>query len=306
VGGTLVIAEASARHGAERVVYISTDKAVDPSCVMGATKRIGEYLMQSFSARYPRTRFCSVRFGNVLGSRGSVLPLFQQQIEAGGPVTVTHPDMERYFMTIAEAVKLVLQAATLADEKQSASAGIQGPYVLDMGAPVRIVDVAHKMILLLNGKRKDTFVIFTGLRPGEKLTEELFCHDERALSTSHPMIRVAGRNPESNGGAALPSGFRTSLHHLISLAEEDADPAAIVKALRLCVPTYVPLIQMPDLDVDAAHGLPIPLGEVVRPLDPPISIEIMRRSVPRGTERLVVGSRRRTTFDDVREPGTLK
>ena len=240
VRGTLVIAEASARHGAERVVYISTDKAVDPSSVMGATKRAGEYLMQYFSAKHPGTRFCSVRFGNVLGSRGSVLPLFRQQIEAGGPVTVTHPDMERYFMTIAEAVKLVLQAATLADETSDMPKGITGPYVLDMGSPVKIIDVAHKMILLLNGKGKDTFVIFTGLRPGEKLNEELFCHDERPVPTSHPMIRVAARDLGSTAFSALPRNFRTNLNHLIALAQQDAEPESIINALQSCVPTLRP------------------------------------------------------------------
>lgn len=279
VRGTFVIAEASAHHEVERVVYISTDKAVDPSCVMGATKRMGEYLMQSFSALYPRTLFCSVRFGNVLGSRGSVLPLFRQQIEAGGPVTVTHPDMERYFMTIAEAVKLVLQAAALADEMPAVSTGIQGPYVLDMGEPVKIVDVAHKMILLLNDKSQDMFVIFTGLRPGEKLTEELFCHDEQALPTSHPMIRVAARDPESSEVAALPSGFRTNLRHLISLAEEDAEPEAIVKALQLCVPSYVPLVQISSPDAEATRGpLSIALSNLTGPADAFQSIETMRRS----------------------------
>ena len=305
VRGTLVIAEASGRNEAERVVYISTDKAVDPSSVMGATKRIGEQLMQSFSVRYPHTHYSSVRFGNVLGSRGSVLPLFRQQIETGGPVTVTHPDMERYFMTISEAVKLVLQAAALADEMPATSAGTKGPYVLDMGAPVKIVDVAHRMILLLNGKSKDTFVIFTGLRPGEKLTEELFSQEECAMSTSHPMIRVVGRDPESNGGSALPDGFRTNLRHLISLAEQDADPDAIVEALQLCVPNYVPLHQVPSPGVKAPPDVDTALGDLPGPALLPRLIENSHSSVPRGTAGILV-SQPQVTFDDVREPGTLK
>ena len=273
VRGTLVIAEAAGRYGAERVVYISTDKAVDPSCVMGATKRVGEYLMQHLSARYPDTHFCSVRFGNVLGSRGSVLPLFQQQIEAGGPVTVTHPDMERYFMTIAEAVRLVLQAGALATEVPVSSTGIQGPFVLDMGDPVKIVDVAHKMIVLLNGKNKDTFVIFTGLRPGEKLTEDLFCRGERALPTSHPMVRLAVRDRESSRNGALPSGFRSNLRHLISLAEQDAPAPAIIEALRLCVPTYVPLVWNTDSHVDASFGGAVDTDELAGRLDQPDAVE---------------------------------
>jgi FlaA1/EpsC-like NDP-sugar epimerase len=280
VRGTLVIAEAAAHHGAERVVYISSDKAVDPSCVMGATKRVGEYLMQLLSARHPHTRFCSVRFGNVLGSRGSVLPLFQQQIEAGGPVTVTHPDMERYFMTIPEAVRLVLQAAALAEEVPVSSTGIQGPFVLDMGAPVKIVDVAHKMILLLNGTNKDTFVIFTGLRPGEKLAEDLFCHDERALPTSHPMIRLAARDWQSSTNGALPSGFRGNLRHLISLAEQDAPATAIVEALQSCVPTYVPLVWTTGPQVDASRGSAPGTDELVGRLDTPDAVEAIRLSTP--------------------------
>ena len=280
VRGTMVIAEAAARHGAERVVYISTDKAVDPSCVMGATKRVGEYLMQFLSVRHPRTRFCSVRFGNVLGSRGSVLPLFQQQIESGGPVTVTHPDMERYFMTISEAVRLVLQAAALAEEVPVSSNGIPGPFVLDMGAPVKIVDVAHKMILLLNGKGKDTFVIFTGLRPGEKLAEDLFCHDERALPTSHPMIRLAARDPESSTSGTLPSGFRSNLRRLISLAELDAPATDIVEALRLCVPSYVPLTWTTDPQTNASDDRALGLDELAGFLAPLDTVEAIRLSRP--------------------------
>lgn len=240
VRGTLVVGEAAARHGAERVVYISTDKAVDPTSVMGATKRLGERLMTYLGTGYPATRFCSVRFGNVLGSRGSVLPLFRQQIESGGPVTVTHPDMERYFMTMEEAVKLVLQAAALDPGAAVNGAATAGPFILEMGAPVKIVDVAHKMILLLNGKNKDTFVIFTGLRPGEKLTESLLCSDERALPTAHPMIRLASRAAATNGDREDWTAFETSVRRLVSLAERDAAPSLIVEALCACVPEYVP------------------------------------------------------------------
>ncbi len=295
VRGTLVIAEAAAHHGAERVVYISTDKAVDPSCVMGATKRVGEYLMQLLSARHPDTHFCSVRFGNVLGSRGSVLPLFQQQIEAGGPVTVTHPDMERYFMTIAEAVRLVLQAAALAEELPVSSTGIQGPFVLDMGPPVKIVDVAHKMILLLNGKSKDTFVIFTGLRPGEKLSEDLFCHDERALPTSHSMIRLAARDVQSSNNGALPRGFRSNLRHLISLAEQDAPATAIIEALQLCVPSYVPLAWNTDSQVDASYARALGMDELADRPDPSGAVRPIRLS----TSDWTVGIARHVAARDV-------
>jgi len=229
-----------------------------------------------------------VRFGNVLGSRGSVLPLFRQQIETGGPVTVTHPDMERYFMTIAEAVKLVLQAAALADEVPAVPTELRGPYVLDMGAPVKIVDVAHKMIMLLNGKGKDTFVIFTGLRPGEKLTEELFCRDECAVPTRHPMIRLAGRDHGSAATDAVPRDFRTNLYRLISLAQQDEDPESIVAALRLCVPSYVPFAHDPD--ADATCSPPLLLDDLICPLDPPTPIETVRSSAPRRIAVHVVGS----------------
>ena len=246
IRGTMVVAEAAARYEAELMVNISTDKAVDPSSVMGATKRVGEYLMQLSSLRYPATRFRSVRFGNVLGSRGSVLPLFKQQIEAGGPVTITHPGMERYFMTIEEAVKLVLQAGALDVDEPLTGQGVLGPFILEMGSPVSVVDLAHKMIMLLHGTDRDIFVIFTGLRPGEKITEVLFCCDEQPMPTGHPMIRLAACAAGDTAGGRLPAGFPANLRRLVALAERDAPSDEIVEVLRLCVPNYVPTAHAPE------------------------------------------------------------
>ena len=251
VGGTRVIAEAAGRHGVERFVNISTDKAVDPVNVMGATKRVNEYLIRVLSRRYPGTRYCSVRFGNVLGSRGSVIPIFRNQIAAGGPVTVTHPDMTRYFMMIEEAVQLVLQAAALLDEVPAeddaagdgdrAAGGTYGAFVLEMGAPVRVVDLAHRMIELLTpGTGTPMVVEFTGLRPGEKLTETLVGHGEVEMPTRHPMIRLAQTNPVQRVPSALPAGFEQSLARLLALAREHGEPDQIIIALQACVPTYAP------------------------------------------------------------------
>ena len=184
---TRVVAETAAVAGAERFVLISTDKAVNPQTVMGASKAMAEWIMSAAGQRHPRTHFISVRFGNVLASSGSVVPIFRSQIERGGPVTVTHPEMTRYFMTIPEAVQLVIQAADLG--------GASGEvFVLEMGEPVRIVDLARNMISLAGQEPDvDIAIEFTGTRPGEKIHEELFNADEDARPTAADRIVRAGR-----------------------------------------------------------------------------------------------------------------
>ncbi len=187
VFGTRNLAESAAAAGVEEFVMISSDKAVRPTSVMGATKRMAEMVVRGMQDG--GTKFVSVRFGNVLGSNGSVIPIFKQQIAAGGPVTVTHPDMQRYFMTIPEASQLVLQAMTLGKGGEI--------FELDMGAPVRIAELAMNLILLSGLKPgRDIDIEFTGMRPGEKLFEELHMVDEASLPTAHEKIRVfAGKNP---------------------------------------------------------------------------------------------------------------
>jgi FlaA1/EpsC-like NDP-sugar epimerase len=181
--GTYRVAVLSGKFSVDRMILVSTDKAVNPTNVMGATKRWAEYIVRSLSGS-GTTRFITVRFGNVLGSNGSVVPRFQQQIERGGPVTVTHREIERYFMLIPEAVHLVLEAAQRGEGGEV--------FVLDMGEPVKIVDLAQNMIRLAGYAPYDDIAIeFTGLRPGEKLFEELFDQEERVERTSHPKLRKA-------------------------------------------------------------------------------------------------------------------
>lgn len=182
--GTRNMAEMADRYGAERFVLISTDKAVEPVNVMGMTKRLAEELIKQYAESSKGTRFISVRFGNVLGSSGSVVPLFKEQILRGGPVTVTHPEMTRFLMTIPEAVHLVLQAAVIGKAGEV--------LVLDMGAPVKILDLAKRMISLYGYRPGvDIKVVFTGLRPGEKLDEKLFNTNEVIMRTAHPRVKVA-------------------------------------------------------------------------------------------------------------------
>ncbi len=190
--GTRNVALAARRRAVRHMVLISTDKAVSPSNLMGATKRLAENYVRGFTNGGGGTHFAIVRFGNVLGSTGSVVPLFQDQIARGGPVTVTHPDVERFFMTIAEAVQLVLRAAALGAASGQASADV---FVLEMGKPVRIMDLARQMIEL-NGLKpgRDIRIEITGLRPGEKLTEELVDADEAVCPSADPAImRVVPR-----------------------------------------------------------------------------------------------------------------
>jgi len=219
--GTQRVVEASIAAGVERFVLISTDKAVNPTSVMGVTKRIAELLVEA-AARQTGCSYVAVRFGNVLGSRGSVVPFFQRQIAAGGPVTVTHPDVRRYFMTIPEAVQLVLQAAALGHGGEV--------FVLDMGQPVRIIDLARDLIRLSGLEPEhDIEIRFTGMRPGEKLFEELFAADEEYGRTRHEKIFVA-----QNGRQDL---LEPEVARLIEAAYR-GDTAALEASFRILVPAY--------------------------------------------------------------------
>jgi len=221
--GTRIVAEASTAAGCDTFVLISTDKAVNPTSLMGASKRMAEIVCQVLDQE-SATRFVTVRFGNVLGSAGSVVPLFRKQIEGGGPVTVTHPDMTRYFMTMTEACQLILQASV-------AGSG-QAIYVLNMGEPVKISDLAEQMIRLAGLRTdKDIRIEFTGLRPGEKLKEELF-HDLESLSPTGFEKLLLADSREVDRETVL-DGCRQ-----LADACNDYDYQTIVRVVQCLVPEY--------------------------------------------------------------------
>jgi FlaA1/EpsC-like NDP-sugar epimerase len=221
--GTLNIAELAVQYGVKRFINISTDKAVNPTSIMGATKRFSEMVCKNLDCE--TTRFTSVRFGNVLGSRGSVIPLFLEQIKEGGPVTVTHPDIQRYFMSIPEAVLLVFQAAYMGSMDGGET------FVLDMGEPVKIVKLAENLIRLNNMEPyKDIDIEFTGLRPGEKLFEELLTAEEGTDATTHSKIYIARKGSNAN-----PETLKKAL---AELKESQDNPAGIKEVLKKYIPYY--------------------------------------------------------------------
>lgn len=228
VFGTAQLAELAVAHKVERFLLISTDKAVNPTNVMGATKRVAETFVQSLQQHAKATRLTAVRFGNVLGSSGSVVPVFSRQIAAGGPVKVTHPEVTRYFMTIPEAVRLVLQSVTQAQGGEI--------FVLDMGQPVKIVDLARQMIELSGYHARDIDIEFVGLRPGEKLYEELLHKGENITATNHPKIMRFVCEPY-----ALEQ-VRATLAHLRSKLRT-ANASELKRALQQAVPEYVPFVE---------------------------------------------------------------
>ncbi|MBI2375331.1 MAG: polysaccharide biosynthesis protein [Deltaproteobacteria bacterium] len=248
--GTKRVADLADRFGCHTFVMISTDKAVNPTSIMGTTKRVAEIYVQELASR-SKTKFVAVRFGNVLGSNGSVVPIFQDQIRRGGPITVTHPEMRRYFMTVPEASQLVLQAAALGNGGEV--------FVLDMGEPVRIVDLARDLIRLSGLSPEDIEIEFTGVRPGEKLFEEIALSNEAATKTRHPKIWV-GRVQRADSGDLAQALAR--LERLGSGVSHDR----VVEGLRRLVPEFEPPSQPARTEPLAAAPSQSPLRVAAKSL----------------------------------------
>lgn len=257
--GTWHVALAAANHGVEDFVMISTDKAVRPTSIMGATKRVAELVIRALQME-SGTKFVAVRFGNVLGSNGSVVPIFKEQIAAGGPVTVTHPEMRRYFMTIPEAAQLVLQAFAIGKGGEV--------FLLDMGEPVKIVDLARDLILLSGLQPdRDIRIEFTGPRPGEKLFEELNLHDEHVTPTSHSQIR-SYVTPHDVDVRQIKA-YMQELQQIVNAR----DLARLVLLLKELIPDYNPGAQLlrVAMSVEPTHKpglatMPLPAGQLERPV----------------------------------------
>lgn len=248
--GTLRVAESAARHGSRKFVLISTDKAVNPSSVMGTTKRLAERIVLGWpTLRSSRTDFRAVRFGNVLGSDGSVVPVFRKQLAVGGPLTVTHPDVRRYFMSVPEAVQLVLQASALPDVAGRIA-------MLDMGQPIRIVELAEQLIRLSGlVPHRDIHITFTGLRPGEKLDEELTSLTESSIATDVEKIRIVETNEMR--GASLELGLQS-----LFTAVSNGTQASMLRELRRLVPEY----HQSGMELEIPNS-PVHDGDVSRPTD---------------------------------------
>ena len=230
VHGTRQVADAAARAGVATMVLISTDKAVNPSSVMGATKRLAEMYCQALDLASTSTRFMTVRFGNVLGSTGSVVPRFQEQLAKGGPITVTHPDITRYFMTVREAVELVLQASTLGSKPNDPRGKV---LVLDMGQPVKIADLARQMIRLAGLRpEEDIQITYTGLRPGEKLHEELFAAAEELMPSAVDGVQVA------KATTSELESLKTTLSSFAATLREGSSEAVAIENLEKLVPEF--------------------------------------------------------------------
>jgi FlaA1/EpsC-like NDP-sugar epimerase len=231
VRGTKNLADLAIKFGVDKFIFVSTDKAVNPTNVMGASKRLAEIYIQSVNSFYERkgqhhTKFVTTRFGNVLGSNGSVIPRFRKQLEAGGPITVTHPEIQRYFMTIPEACQLILEAGMIGNGGEI--------FVFDMGEPVKIIDLARKMIILAGFRvNEDISIQFTGLRPGEKITEELLNNKEKTLPTHHEKIMIGKVREYPFDMVSKEIG------DLIQLAWQSAHEVEIVSKMKSIVPEFV-------------------------------------------------------------------